>query len=318
MHRLRRFPFQVGRTGWWAGFRDRPEPDLFCHVRNGSVNGIISPTESGKAVTVMHKRRLPGSTLSLIHISDSGQWWSNMQRERSAIGCRYENGGKKMSSEWLSSWMNTRISVSMSGIFTMTKWNICQFFINNFCRSAPERNIVRLRSVCEIAGKNEGIPVITSMPERAGKPLWHVAVWECPSGTMTVCLAKKQKGDLVNFLCTRNRYFFFQSLQDREEAMFCVCAGIGSVFGKAQSRFLRKKCNVHVISTPKAMRTVLIAQRGKNRNMFSSAKTDLSETPGQRSKKHWNTHIADYRRYDSIYGHWFLSRMEFRWMNCRK
>lgn len=52
--------------------------------------------------------------------------------------------------------------------------------------------------------------------------------------------------------------------------------------------------------------------------MFSSAKTDLSETPGQRSKKRWNTHIADCRRYNSIYGHWFLSGMEFRWMNCRK
>ena len=147
----------------------------------------------------------------------------------------------------------------------MTKWNICQFFINNFYRLAPEGNIVRLRLACGITGKNEGIPVITSMPERADKPLWDVAVWECPSGTMMVCLAKKQKGDLMSFLCTGNRYFFFRSLQDREKAMFCVCAGIGSVFGKAQSRFLRKKWNGHVISTPKAMRTVLIAQRGKNR-----------------------------------------------------
>lgn len=32
------------------------------------------------------------------------------------------------------------------------------------------------------------------MFERVGKPLWDVAVWECPSGTMTVCLAKKQRG----------------------------------------------------------------------------------------------------------------------------
>lgn len=132
-----------------------------------------------------------------------------MQRERSATGCRYENGGKKMSSEWLSSWVNTRISVLMSGIFTMTKWNICQFFINNFCRSAPEGNIVRLRLACGITGKNEGIPVIISMPERTDKPLRDVAVWECPSGTMTVCLAKKQKGDLIAFCAPETGISFF-------------------------------------------------------------------------------------------------------------
>lgn len=107
-----------------------------------------------------------------------------MQRERSAIGCRYENGGKKMSSEWLSSWVNTRISVLMP-VFSRWRSEISVNFLSIIFIGQLLREILfvsgwRVESREKMKGSRSSLQCLNGLTNRYGMSLYgsvHQARW---------------------------------------------------------------------------------------------------------------------------------------------